>query len=221
MTATIGTVVGAAHVDVAVPASSCAAATLSSYSSSFSAFSGTVRVNVFTPFSDCRWTAKSNAGWLAVDSANFDGPTFYDPGRSGDGALPFVTAPNNSLSGRTAQLTVTFTDGAMLVHSVSQAAATCSYVVSPTEQSLPSASGGSGSFSVIVTPPTCSWMATPNVGTDWNLQITSGSSGVGNGTVTYTVAPPAHNYAVSLPIKVSGPNPGDPPAVFKVNLPKP
>jgi hypothetical protein len=59
------------------------------------------------------------------------------------------------------------------------------------------------------------------VGQSWNLQVVSGSSGVGTGTVPYTVAPPARTYAISLPIRVSGPNPGDPPADFNVVLPKP
>jgi hypothetical protein len=44
--------------------------------------------------------------------------------------------------------------------------------------------GGSGSLSVVVAPQTCSWSAAPDQ--PW-VQLTSGASGTGDGTVDYSV----------------------------------
>ena len=68
--------------------------------------------------------------------------------------------------------------------SVTPAGIACDYSISPTSQSFDS-TGGTGSVNVTA-PSGCSWTATSN-NTDW-ITITSGSSGSGNGIVTYTVA---------------------------------
>jgi hypothetical protein len=65
--------------------------------------------------------------------------------------------------------------------------ATCSYSISPDNAAYASA-GGSGSVNVTTTT-SCPWMAN-NASSTW-ITITSGSSGLGNGTVNYTVAPSA------------------------------
>jgi glucose/arabinose dehydrogenase len=60
----------------------------------------------------------------------------------------------------------------------------CSYQITPTSQSA--ASGGGTGFTVGVTAGTgCGWTAVSNA--SW-LQVTGGSSGTSNGTVTYSVA---------------------------------
>ena len=61
----------------------------------------------------------------------------------------------------------------------------CSYSVFPTAQSF-NASGGSGSMQVNVSSSSCTWSVSKNVA--WINNI-SPSSGTGNGTVTFTVAP--------------------------------
>jgi hypothetical protein len=61
---------------------------------------------------------------------------------------------------------------------------TCSYALNPTSASFASA-GGNGSFSVTA-PAGCTWNATSTM-PSW-LTITSGGSGSGNGTVSYSVA---------------------------------
>ncbi|KJU86726.1 FG-GAP repeat-containing protein [Candidatus Magnetobacterium bavaricum] len=59
----------------------------------------------------------------------------------------------------------------------------CTYTISPTSKNFPS---GGGTDSVSVTAnTTCSWTASSNAG--W-ITINSGSFGIGNGTVSYTVA---------------------------------
>ena len=60
---------------------------------------------------------------------------------------------------------------------------TCTYILSPTSKTF-KAAGGSGSFTVSA-PSGCSWTASETA--DW-VQITSGPSGQGNGTVKYTVS---------------------------------
>jgi hypothetical protein len=67
----------------------------------------------------------------------------------------------------------------------------CSYSVSPTSATFgPLASSGSVTVSA---PEGCSWSATSNT---WWIPITSGSSGVGNGVVTYNV-PPFCNFGMT------------------------
>lgn len=60
----------------------------------------------------------------------------------------------------------------------------CVYNLSPTSESFPAA-GGAGSVSVVANQPYCPWTATSAHG--W-INITSDSSGVGNGIVEYLVA---------------------------------
>jgi hypothetical protein len=62
------------------------------------------------------------------------------------------------------------------------AAVSCSYTISPTSKSFTS-TGGSDRVSVT---SGCAWTATSNAA--W-ISITAGASGVGNGAVSYTVAP--------------------------------
>ena len=64
-----------------------------------------------------------------------------------------------------------------------QVSVPCSYAISPPARSL-GASSGSGSVSVVAAAG-CAWKATADA--PW-LTVTGGSSGTGNGTVTYTVA---------------------------------
>ena len=64
-------------------------------------------------------------------------------------------------------------------------APSCSFSINPISQSFAS-SGGTGSVGVTITAGTgCNWTATSNA--SW-INITSGSSGTGNGTVNYSVA---------------------------------
>ncbi len=80
----------------------------------------------------------------------------------------------------------TFNDTRRIVanYRVASDTTTCTYSIEPTSQSFTSA-GGSGSVSVASSTSTCSWTATSN--NSW-LSITSGSSGIGDGTVEYSVA---------------------------------
>jgi hypothetical protein len=60
----------------------------------------------------------------------------------------------------------------------------CGFTLNPTSQSFTSA-GGSGSFTVTASSPNCSWIADSD--SSW-ITVTSGTSGTGNGTVSFSVA---------------------------------
>lgn len=117
--------------------------------------------------SGCTWSATSNAPWLTITSG---------ASGSGDGAVNFLVLANAGGS-RVGTLTVaghTFT--------VSQASLTCSFSINPTSQSIGGGAGAGAPISVTA-PSGCGWASTSNA--PW-LGITSGFTGTGNGTVTFS-----------------------------------
>jgi hypothetical protein len=140
--------------------------TISSNTLSVVAGGGTGSTNV-TSSAGCAWSAVSNAGWITVTS----GAT-----GSGNGSAGFSVAVNPNATTRTGTLTIagrTFT--------VNQAAAACTFTVSPTSRTV-AASGGSSSTGVTA-PTGCAWTAVSN---DSWITVTSGASGNGNGTVNFS-----------------------------------
>ncbi len=119
----------------------------------------------------CGWTAVSNDSWIIIvegDSGAGSGKVFYE------------VRDNFSTSPRTGTISV----GGQTFTIVQNGVVTsCNYGMSPSLKSFLSG-GGAGSVSMTATPG-CEWSATANVG--W-ITIISGS-GVGNGTMSYTVAP--------------------------------
>ena len=116
----------------------------------------------------CLWTAASNVSWISITSG---------PGGIDSGTVTFTVAANTGTA-RTGTLTV----GGQTV-TVNQWTGTCTYAISPTSQAFEQAGGTGGPISV-TTQPGCAWAAVSNA--NW-LNVTSGSSGTGNGTVTYFV----------------------------------
>ncbi len=141
---------------------------ISPNSQSFGDISGIGSVSVTSP-SDCNWTATSNDDWITVTSG--------DSG-SGSGTIGYSVAANPNASSRTGTITIageTFT--------VTQDGIACTYSISPTNQSFEDIDD-SGNVSV-TSPGDCGWTATSN--DDW-ITVTSGDSGIGSGTVGYSVA---------------------------------
>ena len=148
------------------PPASCSYS-ISPRSDSVPALGDTGNVDVSTT-SACAWTASSNASWITISSG---------ASGTGNGRVGYLVLPNVGGS-RTGTLTVageTFT--------VSQAALSCSYSISPNSQKV-EGQAGTGSITVS-TNSACSWSASSNV--SW-IAVTSGASGTGNGTVTYSYA---------------------------------
>jgi len=118
----------------------------------------------------CGWTAVENASWLHVTA-----------GSSGNanGTVAFAVDANTAPTPRSGTLTIagkTFT--------VTQdAAAACTYAISPAKATFPQ--GGGGANVTVTAPAGCGWTAVSNVA--W-ITITAGASGSGNGSVTYAVA---------------------------------
>ncbi len=114
--------------------------------------------------------ATSNFAWITVTSGGSG---------TGNGTANFAVAPNSTALQRTGTLTVagrTFT--------VTQAANTCSYTLTPTTRTMPAA-GGSATFTV-GTASGCVWAATTN-----QTWISVSGSGTASGSVSFTVQPNA------------------------------
>lgn len=142
---------------------------LSTTSINIAAQGGTASISVNASGPSCSWSAGSNAGWIHITSGSSG---------VGSGAVQF-RVDSNPGSSRTGTLTV-----AGQTVTVNQAGtSTCNYSVNPSSLSL-SASAAEGTITV-TTQSGCSWTASSPVG--W-IQITSGSSGSGSGTVRYRVS---------------------------------
>ena len=119
--------------------------------------------------SSCAWTATSAVGWITITSG---------AAMSGLGSSNYSVAPNTTGALRSGTLTV-----AGQTVTITQAANSCTYSVSPTSVSAPP-TGSNASVSV-TTGSSCGWNATSMA--DW-ITITSGASMSGLGSTNYTVA---------------------------------
>jgi hypothetical protein len=141
--------------------------TLNPANQNFIAGGGAGSVNV-TTVAGCAWAATGNAAWITITGG---------ASSVGSGAVSYSVAANPGPA-RTGTMTIagqTFT--------VTQDSG-CAFTISPTTRNH-TASGGTGSVSVTASNSACAWTATGNLA--WTT-ITAGSSGMGNGTVNYSVA---------------------------------
>lgn len=148
-------------------ASSCAFA-ISPSSAAVSGAGATGQAVAVTTTAACTWSATSNAPWITIASG---------ASGTGTGSVTFNVSANTGAQ-RSGTLTVagqTFT--------VTQDVAPCLYTLNPTS-AAPSAGGGAGAPVSVSTSAGCTWTATSN---DPWLTVNAGSSGTGNGSVTYFV----------------------------------
>lgn len=134
-------------------------------SQNFTAAGGSSSIAVTTT-AGCAWTATTTDSWISITAGSSG---------SGSGSVSYSVAANISPA-RTGTIQVagqTFT--------ITQAGG-CTYGINPVSQNYGSA-GGTGSVAV-TTGAGCAWSAASNAG--W-IQITSGASGAGNGSVSYSV----------------------------------
>ena len=133
----------------------------------------------------CAWTAVSNDSWITVTAgASVTGP----------GTASFSVAANTVTTQRTGTLTI-----AGATFTVTQAAAACSYAISPTSQTVVAA-GGTASTTV-TTSSNCAW--TTSESANW-ISISSGASGTGSGPVTLTVSANTGTSQRSAVVTVAG-----------------
>jgi hypothetical protein len=154
--------------DAAPP--NCGSSTVSPGTFSVSALATNGLSTSVTAPSGCEWSASSNASWISLTGRTTS---------TGTATVTFNVAPNvNGGPSRTGTLTV-----AGQTVTVNQAAAPCSYSVTPTTVSI-NAVGGAGTPISVTTGSGCTWTATTSAG--W-ITILSGATGTGNGDVTYSV----------------------------------
>ena len=132
---------------------------------------GTVAVSAR---SGCAWTARSTAAWMTVTAGSTG---------AGNGLVAFSVAANTGAA-RTSTLAIaghafTVTQGAS---GAPPAPPSCTYSISP--DTLKVAAAGATRSVAVSTASYCTWTATSNA--SW-ITITSGASGTGNGTVTFSV----------------------------------
>lgn len=139
-------------------------------SASFITSGGVGSVSVITG-AGCAWTAVSNAPWITITSGSSG---------SGNGAVNYSVAANPNTMSRSGTMTIA---GHMFTVNQDPASVSCTFSLSPPSESFGS-SGGTGNLSVSG-PDACSWTAVSN---DSWITVTSGSSGSGDGTVSYSVA---------------------------------
>lgn len=126
--------------------------------------------NEFVTATDgCPWIAVSNSGWVNITNGSAG---------TGSGGVDFSVTSNNSSSSRNGSMTIA---GQTVI--VTQMGTGCSYTITPTSRAF-NAAGGEGSVN-LTTQSGCTWTA--EAGAPW-INITSGGSGSGNGTITYSVA---------------------------------
>ncbi len=142
--------------------------TLSATSQMFFSSGGTGSVNVTTS-SNCAWTAQSYADWITLTAGTTG---------NGNGTVSYTVADNSGGPARTGLIVI-----AGQIYTVTQSGG-CTYAVSAPVSNFP-AQGGQGVLNMTA-GPTCQWRVTSLA--SW-ITITAGSSGTGNGTINFTVAP--------------------------------
>ncbi|HUQ90323.1 MAG TPA: BACON domain-containing protein, partial [Bryobacteraceae bacterium] len=159
--------------------------TLNSQSTLLGPQGGSGLVGITAPVG-CGWTATSSASWITFPNG---------ASGSGSGNLSFAAAPNPGTTLRTG--TITLGGNQFLVNEVG--AATCTYSIAPFVSEFPS-SGGSGGFNVI-TGTGCTWTVTNTA--PW-ISFPGSTSGSGNGTVLFTIAPSPSVDTRSAQLNVAG-----------------
>lgn len=160
--------------------------TLSADSGSFTAAGGDSTFDV-TALANCAWTATTNDDWIRI--------TAGDTGTS-NGTVNFSVAPNTSNSARTGAIRV----GSRAFTVEQEGDTGCSYQLSAASASY-SAEGNQGSVDVTPAPATCTYEATTQY---YWIQIVSGQSGEGPGTIGYTVAANPSSLPRTGTIEVNG-----------------
>jgi hypothetical protein len=130
--------------------------------------SGGAATTTVTVRPGCAWTASSGTPWISITSGS--------PG-NGNGTVALQVAANDG-NARNGSINVAGTTVA-----IAQAAAPCTFGVSPLSQDVPVE--GAGGTATVTVRAGCAWTAVSNA--LW-ITITGGASGNGGGTVTFIVA---------------------------------
>jgi uncharacterized repeat protein (TIGR03803 family) len=160
--------------------------TLSAKSVTVPSKGGAKKVSVKVKGTDCSWTATTTNDFITIVTG---------ASGSGNGTVDFTVPGNTNTTARSGTITIageTFT--------VNQAAGGCTFTLSPKSGKL-KAAGGSATVKVKANLSDCPWTAVSN---DAFITITAGASGVGNGTVNYTVEANTNTTVVTGTITIGG-----------------
>ncbi len=127
---------------------------------------------IVTALAGCSWAAQSSVSWLEVTSS---------ASSSGTDIVTYIVRDNFAPAPRQGILTIAGQN--FTVVQDSEAAPNCVFHITTASVAV-NANGGAGSIDV-TTEERCAWQAVSNV--SW-ITITSTCCGIGNGTVSYTVA---------------------------------
>jgi hypothetical protein len=125
-------------------------------------------ISVTTP-AGCAWSASEAAAWISITNG---------ASGSGNGTVTYAVTANPGITVRSSDVTV-----AGQTIAVTQLGQPCTYTLAPAGASV-GAAAATGSVSVTALGG-CTWTASSSAG--W-VTVTGGSSGNGNGTVSYSVA---------------------------------
>jgi photosystem II stability/assembly factor-like uncharacterized protein len=120
----------------------------------------------------CNWMVSADVPWITITS-----------GDSGTGNGPLTFEVRENFTGSARQGSITAGGQVLIIVQDAGLGDDCNYAISPLFTSFPS-SGGTGIVNVVA-EERCAWQAVSNV--NW-VTISSGSVGIGNGTVNYSVA---------------------------------
>ena len=171
----------------ALAAANMALTTFSPQSAAFSATASEGSLQVSAP-AGVSWVATANDSWI----------TMINGGGTGGGEADFIVRDNLSQSPRIGSITIAHRDFIVRQQGFGDGG-DCSYSLSPTFQTFASG-GGPGSTSV-TTSSSCVWTAKTK--TPW-ITITSDNSGLGSGTLTFTVDANASGVTRKGTITISG-----------------
>jgi hypothetical protein len=166
----------------------CPTLTLSATSVTLPAKGGSEHVRVKGNGTDCAWAAMSNDPFITITSGSSG---------TGDGKVDYTVLGNTNATAVTGTMTI-----AGQIFTVSQDAGGCTFSLSPKEGKF-KAAGGSGTVKVKPNFSDCAWTVVKN-GAFSFITITDGASGVGEGTVRYTVAPNSETTAQIGSIAIGG-----------------
>ncbi|HEX8185824.1 MAG TPA: PQQ-dependent sugar dehydrogenase [Blastocatellia bacterium] len=127
-------------------------------------------IDLRTTAGDCGWMAATNVSWITLSTT------------SGVGGGPFSFAVRSNTTSGPRSGIINIGGKTFNVVQDSSASADCTYFINPLSQIFTSA-GGTGSITV-TTELRCAWQA--RTSDSW-ITITSGQTGIGNGTVSFTV----------------------------------
>ena len=167
-------------------ATDMALTTFSPMSGAFNAVGTDASLNVSAP-PGVNWTATTNDSWIIINSGN----------GTGNGVISFSVRDNMDERFRIGKITVAQRDFTVRQEGFGQSG--CSYGVTSIYQGFSSA-GGNGSTNVVATEE-CIWNAISN--NSW-ITITSDNGGIGNGVLTFTVAPNGTGSSRKGTINISG-----------------